>query len=325
MFSSFFVSKKWALWAYLGLAFLLSSIFAQTQINVLINEWYKDFYNILQNAKDYKLKDFYQAIQTFTYLAIAYVSIIAITNYIGSLYTFRWREAMTFAYLKCWREVDCSIEGSSQRIQEDIYHFAQIVETLGLALVRAIMTLFAFVPILWTLSSNVKVPYLEDISGSLVWVALFISLGGLALSWLVGSKLPSLEYNNQKAEAAFRKELVYAEDNRQAYAQKETILELFTGLRFNYHRLFLHYGYFNIWLHLFEQILVIIPYLIAAPSLFIGIIQLGVVVQISNAFSQVRSSFSIFITNWTEITKLRSIHKRLKEFEKNIHYKSPKR
>lgn len=322
MFSSFFASKKWALWAYLGLAFLLSSIFIQTQINVAINEWYKDFYNILQNIKEHKIEDFYSAIQTFVFLAIPYVLIITITNYIASLYAFRWREAMTFSYIQYWKQKDDNIEGSSQRIQEDIYNFAKILESLGLASIRAIMTLIAFIPILWTLSTSIKVPFLQDIAGSLVWIALLVSLGGLLLSWFIGVKLPGLEYNNQKAEAAFRKELVYAEDDRQKYAQTETIFELFTGLKTNYHRLFLHYGYFNIWLYSFEQILVIVPYLIAAPSLFLGIIQLGVVVQISNAFSQVRSSFSIFITNWTEITKLRSIYKRLKEFERNIQYRS---
>ncbi len=59
-----------------------------------------------------------------------------------------------------------------------------------------------------------------------------------------------------------------------------------------------------------------------APGLFAGAIGLGIVMQINNAFDQVRSSFSVFITNWTTITQLRSIYKRLKEFEKNISYKS---
>ena len=155
----------------------------------------------------------------------------------------------------------------------------------------------------------------------MVYVALFISLGGLFISWFVGIKLPGLEYNNQKAEAAFRKELVFAEDNRRDYATRETMIELFTGLKFNYKRLFLHYGYFNIWLILFEQIIVIVPFLIVAPSLFAGAIGLGVVMQMNNAFDQVRSSFSVFITNWTKITELRSIHKRLREFEENIEYR----
>ena len=49
------------------------------------------------------------------------------------------------------------------------------------------------------------------------------SLGGLVISWIVGIKLPGLEYNNQKVEAAFRKELVYGEDDPKNYAQAPSI------------------------------------------------------------------------------------------------------
>ncbi|MCR6588003.1 putative transporter [Campylobacter insulaenigrae] len=321
MFKSFFLSKQWALWAYLGLFFLLGSLLAQTSINVAINEWYKDFYDVLQNVKDHNINDFYYFIQQFLYLALPYVLIATTTKYFGSIYAFKWREAMTFDYIKFWQKKDNNIEGSSQRIQEDIYNFSKIIESLGLAFVRALMTLIAFIPILWMLSEHVNLPILKDIKGSLVWAAFLVSLGGLVISWFVGIKLPGLEYNNQKAEAAFRKELVFAEDDRKNYASDESILNLFTGLKINYKRLFLHYGYFNIWLYLFEQIMVIVPFLIMAPSLFVGLIQLGIIIQVGNAFDQVRSSFSIFITNWTTITQLRSIYKRLDEFEKSIDYR----
>ena len=80
--------------------------------------------------------------------------------------------------------------------------------------------------------------FLNNVSGSLVWVALILSIGGIIISWLVGIKLPGLEYNNQKVEAAFRKELVYGEDDRKNYVQAPTILQLFTGIKFNYHSYF---------------------------------------------------------------------------------------
>ncbi|HFU2592513.1 TPA: putative transporter, partial [Campylobacter jejuni] len=397
MFSSFFKSKKWALWAYLGLFLLLFFLFIQTSLNVAINSWYSDFYNVLQKPKielldsnstqkietnfennatliqeanqraeqnfqkanfinkgalyyyqnlleyffnsramiekpNYSANDFYALILVFLAIAIPYVLIATINIYFASVYAFKWREAMTFSYLKFWKNKDDNIEGSSQRIQEDTYNFSKIVESLGLSFIKALMTLVAFIPILWSLSDvvskalfanlseNSSFYFLKNIDGLLVYVALLISLGGLVVSWFVGIKLPGLEYNNQKAEAAFRKELVYAEDNRKEYAKNETMIELFTGLKFNYKRLFLHYGYFNIWLILFEQMIVIVPFLIMAPGLFAGAIGLGIVMQINNAFDQVRSSFSVFITNWTTITQLRSIYKRLKEFEKNISY-----
>lgn len=399
MFSSFFKSKKWALWAYLGLFLLLFFLYIQTSLNVAINSWYSDFYNVLQKPKielldsnstqkieenlennatliqeanqraeqnfqkanfinkgalyyyqnlleyffnsramiekpNYSASDFYALTLVFLAIAIPYVLIATINIYFASVYAFKWREAMTFSYLKFWKNKDDNIEGSSQRIQEDTYNFSKIVESLGLSFIKALMTLVAFIPILWSLSDVVSKAlfanlsensffyFLKNIDGLLVYIALLISLGGLVVSWFVGIKLPGLEYNNQKAEAAFRKELVYAEDNRKEYAKNETMIELFTGLKFNYKRLFLHYGYFNIWLILFEQMIVIVPFLIMAPGLFAGAIGLGIVMQINNAFDQVRSSFSIFITNWTTITQLRSIYKRLKEFEKNISYKS---
>lgn len=380
-----------------GFFLLLFFLYMQTSLNVAINSWYSDFYNVLQKPKielldsnttqkaeekfennasliqeanqkaqenfqkanfinkgalyyyqslleyffnsramiekeSYSASDFYALILVFLAIAIPYVLIATINIYFASVYAFKWREAMTFSYLKFWKNKDDNIEGSSQRIQEDTYNFSKIVESLGLSFIRALMTLVAFIPILWTLSDvvskalfanlseNSSFYFLKNIDGLLVYVALLISLGGLIVSWFVGIKLPGLEYNNQKAEAAFRKELVYAEDNRKEYAKNETMIELFTGLKFNYKRLFLHYGYFNIWLILFEQMIVIVPFLIMAPGLFAGAIGLGIVMQINNAFDQVRSSFSVFITNWTTITQLRSIHKRLKEFEKNIEY-----
>ena len=152
--------------------------------------------------------------------------IYTITNYFTRLYAFRWREAMTFAYMPYWKKIDSKVEGASQRIQEDCMNFARIVESIGLQIIRALMLLIAFIPILYGLSSNVVIPWLKDINGSLVYVSLTASLGGVLISWLVGIKLPGLEYNNQVVEAAFRKELVYGEDDRIEYAKPPTILEL---------------------------------------------------------------------------------------------------
>ena len=49
---------------------------------------------------------------------------------------------------------------------------------------------------------------------------------------------------------------------------------------------------------------------------------LGILIQTSSAFREVQSSFSLFLQNWTRITELRSIYKRLMEFEKAINFKS---
>ena len=325
MWRSFFRDKKWFYWSYGGGFFIITLLVLQTYLDVLFNSWYKDFYDILQTAEKREISEFWESIKRFLYIALPYVTLFAFTNWFTRLWAFRWREAMTFSYMPYWKKVDAKVEGASQRIQEDCMNFAKIVESLGLQVVRAIMLLIAFIPILWGLSSNVVIPFFKDVSGSLVWVSLTASLGGLVISWLVGIKLPGLEYNNQKVEAAFRKELVYGEDDRANYAKPPTILELFSGIKFNYHRLFLHYGYFDLWLIMYNQVMIIVPYILMGPGLFTGAMTLGILIQTSSAFREVQSSFSLFLQNWTRITELRSIYKRLNEFEKAINFNKPLR
>ena len=323
MWRSFFTDKKWSLWCYGGGSLILVLIVFQTWLSVQFNNWYGSFYDLLQKPPETGgLEKFYERLIFFLYLAIPYVTTISFTNWFTRMWTFRWREAITFSYMPYWRAVDAKVEGASQRIQEDCRDFANIVENIGLDIVRAVMTLIAFLPILWSLSENVVAPYLENVSGSLVWVALLVSVGGLTISWFVGIKLPGLEYNNQKAEAAFRKELVYGEDDRKNYAQDPTVLQLFTGIKFNYHRLFLHYGYFDLWSILYRQIFVIVPFVIMGPGLFTGAYTLGIMMRAVNAFGEIKDAFNVFLYNWVQINKLRSIHKRLMEFELAINFKN---
>ena len=324
MLKSFFCSRKWLLWAWGGLFILLSSLWAQVSLTVAINAWYGGFYDLMQNSATYFDKSqvgidlFYDKLYDFCILAMPYVIIATITNWFTRVYGLRWREAITFDYLPKWRNVTEDIEGASQRIQEDTHKFAEIIENLGLQIVRSIMTLIAFIPVLWELSAKTDIPFFGMEGGSLVWYALVISIGGLIITWFVGAKLPGLEYNNQKVEAAYRKELVFGEDDKSNYAKPETILELFTGIRFNYQRLFNHYGYVDVWVNSYDQFMVIVPYLLVGPGLFTKLITLGVVVQVSNAFRKVHEGFGVFLYQFTSITELRSIWKRLKEFESSL-------
>ena len=337
MIKAFYKSRKWALWAWGGGALLALSLWIQVQITVGINKWYGGFYNLLQKAGDYAsnpesgISLFYEKLISVSYisngfegepsfavLAFPYVLLAVATGWFTRIYGLRWREAITFDYIPRWRNVKTEIEGASQRIQEDCNRFARIVESLGLQVVRAIMTLVAFIPVLWGLSTAVTIPPFNTISGSLVWTALVVSIGGIIISWFVGYYLPGLEYNNQRVEAAFRKDLVLGEDDKYNYAQPETLWSLFTGIRFNYQRLYMHYGYFDTWRITYDQFMIIVPYLIVGPSLFTGAVLLGVVVQVSNAFQKVHGGFALFLENWTTITELRSIWKRLHEFERNL-------
>lgn len=311
MIRAFFASKKWCIWAYGGLAVLLGGVVYQVTLTAWINEWYGSFYNLLQTTGSESfdsvdgMTQFWKYMKEFCYLATPYIVTAAVTNWFARIYAIRWRESITFDYIPRWLKTHTNIEGASQRMQEDCAKWAEMVQGLGLQVVRAVLTLLVFIPILHALI------------GWMVWVAIACSLSGMILSWFIGYWLPGLEYNNQKTEAAFRKELVYGEDDRSAMAIG-TLAELFTGLRLNHQRLYKHYGYFDLWVYIYGQGMSILPYLVAGPMLIQGAITLGALIQISNAFSKVQGSMSIFIENWTVITSTRSVWKRLKEFERGI-------
>ena len=144
---------------------------------------------------------------------------------------------------------------------------------------------------------------------SLVW-ALF----GTGLLAVVGIKLPGLEFRNQRVEAAYRKELVYGEDDAER-AQPATVVELFDNVRRNYFRLYFHYMYFNVGRIVYLQTDNIFPYIVLAPTIVAGKITLGAMNQILNAFGQVRSSFQFLVNSWSTIVELMSVYKRLRAFE----------
>jgi peptide/bleomycin uptake transporter len=134
---------------------------------------------------------------------------------------------------------------------------------------------------------------------------------------MIGIKLPGLEFRNQRVEAAYRKELVYGEDDANR-AQPPTTAELFAAVRQNYFRLYFHYMYFNIGRIGFLQTDNIFPYILLGPAIVVGKFTLGVMNQILNALEQVRNSFQFLVNSWTTIVELISIYKRLRAFEATL-------
>jgi peptide/bleomycin uptake transporter len=240
-----------------------------------------------------------------------------LTRFFVSHYIFRWRTAMNDYYMSHWGRLRL-IEGASQRVQEDTMRFSTTVEGLGVSLITSVMTLVAFLPVLLRLSASVtELPFVGEVPHALVVAAVLWSAFGTAFLALVGIKLPGLEFRNQRVEAAYRKELVYGEDNADR-ARPPTVAALFNNVRQNYFRLYFHYMYFNVARILYLQTDNIFPYVVLAPTIVVGAITLGAMNQILNAFGQVRSSFQYLVNSWTTIVELLSIYKRLRAFEAAI-------
>jgi len=321
MFKSFFLSRRWFAWSILGTALILFATWYRVQLDVKINEWFGTFYDVVQKALgkpgSITIGEYWAQLSTFLNIAMVFVLVAVLLDFFTKHYVFRWRQAMNDYYMAHWEKLR-HIEGAAQRVQEDTMRFAAIVESLGVEFMRSLMVLFAFLPILATLSAKVtELPIFGAVHYSLVWVAIAFALGGTVVLAVVGIKLPGLQFQNQRVEAAYRKELVYGEDHAER-AQPPQVQSLFADVRRNYFRLYFHYLYFDVVKWSYLQVGVLVPYVALGPTLVAGAVTLGVMQQIVRAFGRVESAFQFLVLSWGTIVELISVYKRLRAFEMQI-------
>jgi len=318
----FFLNRKYWRWSILGTILIVASVWYMVQLDVKINEWFGSFYDMLQKALakpgSITIEEFYGELITFFEIASIYIIVaVVFRGFFVNHWTFRWRRAMADYYQQNWPKAK-TIEGASQRVQEDTLKFARLTEDVVVELLQSVLTLVAFLPILYGLSKSVtELPFFGQVDHSLVWVAILTAFGGTVVLTLVGIKLPGIEYDIQKEEAAYRKELVYGEDD-DARAKTGDIDRLFDNVRKIHFKSYLHYFYFNACKLAYLQTMVLVPYAALAPTIVAGGITLGVVSQTVRAFGKVAESLQYIIRSWMMIVELISVWKRLYEFEKQF-------
>jgi len=321
----FFTVKKWFLWSWLGTITILSSLWIQVKIDVAINEWFGQFYDMIQKAlaspNAITINEYWESLISFLTLAGTYVAVAVLVSFFTAHFLFRWRTAMVEWYHSVYDQAR-QIEGAAQRVQEDTIKFTKIMESLGTSLVEAIMVLIQFVPILLGLSIGIPIFLFGEWQFGLVTGALLWTLGGtiflIGLGWVL--KLVGVEYDLQKKEAAYRKILVIAEDD--INVRPKTIEELFNDVRGIHFLSYLRYLYFNIGRIAYLQANVLSAYVFLGPAIVAGVVTLGVMQQIIRAFGRVEGSMQYLLKAWPTIIELASVYKRLKEFENQIYIES---
>ena len=317
----FFTIKKWLLWSWVGSAVILSSLWVQVKIDVEINEWFGEFYDMIQKAlgepNAITISEYWSRLFSFIKLAGMYIALAVAISFFTAHFLFRWRTAMVEWYHSVYDKAR-KIEGAAQRVQEDTIKFSRIMEGLGTSLIESIMVLVQFVPILLGLSIGIPIFFFGDWQYGLITGALLWTLGGtvflIALGWIL--RLVGVEYDLQKKEAAYRKILVIAEDD--GNVRPKTIEELFHGVRSIHFLSYVRYLYFNIGRIAYLQANVLSAYVFLAPAIVAGVVTLGVMQQIIRAFGRVEGSMQYLLKAWPTIIELASVYKRLREFENRI-------
>jgi len=300
---------------------IVSGIACQVQIDVALNSGIGELFDVMQQSLSQpgsvELSAFESIVWALTQLVLFYVVLVVALGFYIKHWVFKWRQAMNDYYMLYWPALR-TIEGASQRVQEDTKRFAATFELIGASVVEAVLTLFAFLPILWVISKNVQhIPFFGRVDHALVYAAIGYALAGTVILAVVGIKLPGLEFNNQKAEAAYRKELVYAEDDPQR-GTTTVVRQLFSVLKKSYYRLFFHYLYFDAAKLTYLQFGIVVPFLVLGPTVIAGALTLGMFAQTIRSFERIQTSFQVLVRNWASMVELMSVFKRLRAFEANI-------
>jgi peptide/bleomycin uptake transporter len=291
---------------------------------VQINKWFGGFYDMIQKAlgtpNAVTIEEYWGSLASFGQLAAMWIVLGLGTGYLTSHFLFRWRTSMVEWYHSVYDKAR-TIEGASQRVQEDTIKFSRIMESLGTSLIESIMVLIEFFPLLMGLSVGIPILFFGDwpfglVSGALIW-----AVGGtilmIILAWLL--RLVGIEYDLQKREAAYRKILVVAEDD--GTTRPKTLDELFDGVRKIHFKSYIYYLYFNIGRLAYLQANVLVAYIFLAPAIVAGVMTLGVMQQIIRAFGRVEGSLQYLFKSWPTIIEFASVYKRLREFERMINEK----
>ena len=313
---------------------LLFTIIAMTlglvYINVLFNSWYNDFYNALQEKKQ---AEFFWQLAVFGMLATVYIVVAVYAFYLNQMLQIRWRRWLTDRYLQEWLSqrtyyrmqlTGKQTDNPDQRIAEDMKLFVDSSLDLSLGLLNAIVTLAAFVVILWRLSGPLSIPLGAtsiEIPAYMVWVAVVYAIVGSWLTYKLGKPLFGLNFNQQRFEADFRFGLMRFRENSEGVAlyrgeqgELEGFRERFKHVVGNWWALMRRQKILNFFTIGYSQVATVFPYLVASPRYFSGAIPLGGLVQIANAFGQVQQSLSWFITAFPTFASWKATVDRLTGF-----------
>ncbi len=302
---------------------------------VEINQWNNKLYSALQNGNQH---EFFKQALIFIPIVFSLVAVFNINDYFKSILSFTWRKWLTEYFSHKWlknnnfyrvMQLTQTPDNPDQRISEDLKNFAFSSLELFLVFFKETINLISFSVILWNLSSSINLKNIIgidiDISGYLVWIALIYAIIGTYITILIGKPLVHLDYTREKYEANFRYSLVRIREKREEIAlHKEINPEIhnlkncFDNIKANFYAIVVRTFYLDIWRNLFYHLDTIFPLLVAAPMFFIGIFTLGTLMQVVDAFKQVKISLSVIVKSFTIISAWLATSQRLIQLEQHL-------
>lgn len=296
------------------LALIAALTVAQVAVQVGLNSWSAKLYNAIEGRH---LDAFLGLITDFVLLLLASILVFSITLYTKRRLEFAWRVWITKNTLAIWMAqgghyqlglvADENGDNPDGRIAEDIRVTTESAIELGQAAFYCILLFATFVAVLWTLSGVIHVEIGDTvipIPGFMVFVALVYSAIGTSLALWAGFPLVGASNLRQTVEANFRFGLARAREYSESIAlirgdtdERAHLQELLRGVRRGWERQ--TYGLVRIivFTTAYGVLANPFPLLVAAPRYIMGLISLGTLMQMAQAFSQVTAALAFPVDN----------------------------
>jgi len=301
-------------------------------LTVLYNSWNNAFYNALQERN---WNVFVYQLGYFCVIAAAFVALAVYQLYLNQWLQIRWRRWLTRVYLGDWLEHSVhyrmqlqgdAADNPDQRISEDIRSFIELTLTIGLQVLNSTVTLISFMVILWSLSQAAPLSLFGvNIPGYLLWAAFVYAVFGTALTHLIGRPLVALKFQQQRYEADFRFNLVRVRENSEQIAllegdeaERERLLMRFGNVVANWYALMTRQKKLTFFTASYSQAAVVFPFIMVSPAYFANKLQLGGLMQTANAFGQVQSALSVFVSLYRSLAEWSAVIERLSGFEQSV-------
>jgi putative ATP-binding cassette transporter len=305
------------------LAVIASLTVAQVAVQVGLNSWSARLYNAIEGKH---LEAFLGLITDFVLLLLASILVFSITLYAKRRLEFAWRVWITKNTLSVWmaqgRHYQLGLvagehgDNPDGRIAEDIRVTTEQAVELGQAAFYCLLLFATFVTVLWNLSGVIHVEIggtVIPIPGFMVFVALIYSAIGTSLALWAGFPLVAASNLRQTVEANFRFGLARAREYSESIAliggdtdERTYLQELLRGVRRGWERQ--TYGLVRIivFTTAYGVLANPFPLLVAAPRYIMGMISLGTLMQMAQAFSQVTAALAFPVDNLSGISLWRA-------------------
>ncbi len=320
-------------------AFLVSVIVMSmilVGMDVLFTDWYNYFYDALQ---DYDWRGALDLLLVFVFIAGVYIILAVYRYYLQNFLALRWRRWLTQQFVNRWLEkrsyyyledFNDTTDNPDQRIQEDINNLVTMSLSLLIGMLSSIVTIFAFIFILWKLSGTLTIPFGSfgtlHISGYLVWVAIIYATLGTTITFKIGRPLVMLNFEQQRREANFRFAAIDLRSHAEHVAlyrgeehQKTILNKIFGGVLENWYAIILRQKLLLWFTAGYNQVSVILPLVVALPNYFNKVFKLGGLIQTLSAFGRIQEALSFIVNSYTIIAEWQAVMRRLLTFLNRVY------